>query len=62
LDYNYILNCIWQERRPAHSQVLIRVTFTDQLLHLPFTAQTTINVPVSPPPLVMPAAVPAAVP
>jgi hypothetical protein len=43
-DYYYVLKCPWQEL-PGHSELLIRVAFTDELTQLTFTADDKIHVP-----------------
>jgi hypothetical protein len=60
-DYYYVLDCPWQ-RLPEHSEVLIRVSFTDELTHLTFTADDKFNVQLPLPPLVMPSTAPATEP
>jgi hypothetical protein len=60
-DYYYVLKCPWQEL-PAHSEVLIRVAFIDQLTQLTFTAEDKIHVQLPMPALVMPSTAPITAP
>ncbi len=46
-DYYYVLNCPWQTV-PQHPKLTIKVTFTDELTKLPFTAEREVTV--NPPP------------
>ena len=48
MDYNYVLVAPWRDKVPEHPQLTLKVTFFDELLQLPFTAQT--NIKVDPPP------------
>jgi hypothetical protein len=58
-DYYYVLKCPWQQL-PTHSEVLIRVTFVDELTQLTFTADDKIHVqlPVPESPSTAPATAP----
>jgi hypothetical protein len=47
LQYNYVLRCPWQ-KPPTHSQLTLKVTFTDALTGRQFANQTVANV--TPPP------------
>jgi hypothetical protein len=42
--YSYVLSCPWQSP-PRHSDITIKVTFTDALTGRQFTAQKSIKVP-----------------
>jgi hypothetical protein len=48
MDYNYVLVAPWQERVPEHPELTLKVTFFDELLQLPFSAQTKVNVNLPP--------------
>jgi hypothetical protein len=41
--YTYVLPAPWQEQRPAHDDVTIRVTFTDALTGRTFTEQKLVK-------------------
>jgi hypothetical protein len=43
LDYNYVLECPWQQPPPAHPELTLKVTFVDELTQVPFHAQQTIK-------------------
>jgi hypothetical protein len=43
LLYNYVLTCPWQAP-PGHSELTLKVTFTDELTQRQFSAQTVIKV------------------
>ena len=43
LEYTYALTCPWQ-KIPAHPDITIRVTFTDELTHIPYTAEKAVHV------------------
>jgi len=49
-DFCYELTCPWITV-PRHPDVTIRVTFTDELTHIPFTAVKMIHVDIPPPPI-----------
>ncbi|MDB5298781.1 MAG: hypothetical protein JWO87_444 [Phycisphaerales bacterium] len=55
VDYTYVLKCPWQ-RVPAHPDVTIRVTFTDELTHIPYSAEHVVHVKPPPPSATQPAA------
>jgi hypothetical protein len=44
LDYNYVLQCPWKERRPRHPELTVKVTFLDELTQTPFHAQQVAKV------------------
>jgi hypothetical protein len=46
--YTYILPCPWQTGAPQHSQLTLRVSFTDELTHRTFTAQKILKLPPGP--------------
>ena len=48
LDYNYVLTLPWQGKLPEHPDLTLKVTFFDELLQLPFTAQKEIRVDLPP--------------
>ena len=48
MDYNYVLIAPWQGQAPEGAKLTLKVTFFDELLQTPFTAQT--NIKVEPPP------------
>ena len=48
LDYGYILTCPWQKKVPRHRDITVRVTFSDELTQIPFTAQRVVRI--NPPP------------
>ncbi|MDB5290867.1 MAG: hypothetical protein JWL69_2108 [Phycisphaerales bacterium] len=55
IDYTYVLKCPWQ-KVPAHPEITIRVTFTDELTHIPYTAEQITRVDLPPPSATQPAA------
>jgi hypothetical protein len=55
IDYTYVLKCPWQ-KIPMHPDVTIRVTFTDELTHIPYTAEQLVHVNLPPPSATQPAA------
>lgn len=46
MDYNYVLECPWQNRVPTHPELTLKVTFVDELTQTPFHAQQVITVKV----------------
>ena len=44
LDYNYVLECPWQDRVPAHDELTLKITFLDELTQATFKAQTVVKV------------------
>jgi hypothetical protein len=50
LLYDYIFTLRWQQRVPQHSDLTVKVTFTDELTHRQFTAQKQVKVNPPPPP------------
>src|SRR5688572_28708322 len=48
MDYNYVLIAPWQDKVPENPQLTLKVTFFDELLQLPFSAQTNIKVELPP--------------
>jgi hypothetical protein len=50
LLYDYIFTLPWQQRVPQHSDLTVKVTFTDELTHRQFTAQRQVKVNPPPPP------------
>jgi hypothetical protein len=48
MDYNYVLTLPWQDRVPEHPELTLKVTFFDELLQLPFTAQQQVKVNLPP--------------
>ncbi|MBC7785122.1 MAG: hypothetical protein H7144_14905 [Burkholderiales bacterium] len=44
LLYEYVLPCAWQSAPPAHEQLTIKVTFTDELTGRVFSAQKAVTV------------------
>lgn len=44
LDYNYVLECPWQDRVPAHDELTLKITFLDELTQTTFKAQTVVRV------------------
>lgn len=59
LDYNYVLECPWQERPPAHAELTLKVTFVDELTQVPFHVQQTVTVKSAPAPTSQPTSGPA---
>lgn len=53
-EFGYELNCPWQ-KPPKHSDITIRVVFTDELTHIPFTAEKMVHVEIPPGPTTAPA-------
>ncbi|HWE02479.1 MAG TPA: hypothetical protein VG326_08705 [Tepidisphaeraceae bacterium] len=49
-DFCYELTCPWKIV-PRHPDITLRVTFTDELTHIPFTAEKMIHVDIPPPPI-----------
>lgn len=49
LLYSYVLKCPWQKKVPAHNELTVRVTFTDELTGRQFTQQQVckVNPPIS---------------
>ncbi len=41
-EFGYELNCPWQ-KMPKHPDITIRVVFTDELTHIPYTGSTVIH-------------------
>jgi hypothetical protein len=60
LDYEYVLECPWQERVPGHSELTLKVEFLDELTQTPFHSQQVIVVNLLPTtqPVTRPAPVP----
>jgi hypothetical protein len=48
MDYEYVLVAPWQRQAPEHPELTLKVTFFDELLQLPFSAQTKIKVELPP--------------
>lgn len=48
IEYTYALTCPWQ-KTPKHPDISIRVTFTDELTHIPYVADKTVRVNLPPP-------------
>jgi hypothetical protein len=48
MDYNYVLTLPWQERVPENPELTLKVTFFDELLQLPFSAQQRVKVNLPP--------------
>jgi hypothetical protein len=48
-QYTYILNCPWQHGPPSHTDLTVRVTFTDELTGRLFNVEKVIKVNVPPP-------------
>lgn len=48
MDYNYVLIAPWQDKVPEHPELTLKVTFFDELLQLPFTAQKKVKVQLPP--------------
>jgi hypothetical protein len=44
LDYNYVLECPWQQKPPSHAELTLKVTFLDDLTQTPFHAQQVVKV------------------
>ena len=44
LDYNYVLECPWQQKTPRHGELTLKVTFLDELTQTPFHAQQVVKV------------------
>jgi hypothetical protein len=44
LIFGYDLVCPWQKIVPKHPDITVRVTFTDELTHIPYLAETVIQV------------------
>jgi hypothetical protein len=42
--YTYVLPCPWQQRTPTHSNLMVRVTFHDELTSREFTQEKAITV------------------
>ena len=49
-DFCYELPCPWKIV-PRHPEITLRVTFTDELTHIPFIAEKMIHVDIPPPPI-----------
>ncbi len=47
LEFGYQLNCPWK-KVPRHSDITIRVKFTDELTHIPYTAEKVVRVELPP--------------
>jgi len=58
LEYTYALTCPWQ-KVPTHPDITIRVTFTDELTHIPYTAEKAVHVKLPPPRSLRPTSAPA---
>ena len=43
-DYNYVLQCPWKQRVPAHEELTMKIEFLDELTQTPFHAQQVIKV------------------
>jgi hypothetical protein len=48
MDYNYVLTLPWQDRVPENPELTLKVTFFDELLQLPFSAQQRVKVDLPP--------------
>lgn len=48
LQYGYVFELPWQNGPPAHDQVTVRVTFTDELTGRAFTAQRVLKIVLPP--------------
>ncbi len=48
MDYNYVLTLPWQDRVPENPELTLKVTFFDELLQLPFSAQQRVKVNLPP--------------
>ena len=48
MDYNYVLTLPWQDRAPENPELTLKVTFFDELLQLPFSAQRRVKVELPP--------------
>jgi hypothetical protein len=44
MDYNYVLTLPWQDKVPENPELTLKVTFFDELLQLPFSAQQRVMV------------------
>jgi len=44
LDYNYVLECPWKDRLPAHEELTVKASFHDELTQTTFKAQQVIHV------------------
>ena len=48
LLYTYVLKCPWQHGPPAHSEITLKVTFTDGLTGRVFERQRVVKIPLPP--------------
>jgi len=44
LDYNYVLECSWKDRRPRHTELTLKITFLDELTQMEFHTQQVVKV------------------
>ncbi|QOV89017.1 prefoldin domain-containing protein [Humisphaera borealis] len=59
LDYNYVLDCPWQEKVPTHDELTLKITFVDELTQAPFKIQTVVKVKLPTAPTTQPTTAPA---
>jgi hypothetical protein len=47
METAYVLTCPWQ-KAPKHEEITVRATFTDELTHIPFTAEKVLKLKLPP--------------
>ncbi len=60
-EFDYELTCPWQ-KIPKHPDITVRVTFTDELTHIPYTAETVVHADIALSSRTSPATVPTSMP